>query len=96
MGMSQQGEKPTDDWWQRLYDESVPDTGPANAGDTLDDRFDSASDALSSPAAETDAASPGLDVTTDAPGRERAANSAGEPFGPPADAVASVPPPRRC
>lgn len=48
-GMSQQGERPAteDDWWNRLYDESAPDTGPAaRAGDTLDDRFDSAADAV--------------------------------------------------
>ncbi|MFE4368203.1 protein phosphatase 2C domain-containing protein [Streptomyces sp. NPDC056835] len=47
--MSQQGERPADgDWWNRLYDESTPDTGPAvAAGDTLDDRFDSAADAVS-------------------------------------------------
>ncbi|MEU6705892.1 protein phosphatase 2C domain-containing protein [Streptomyces wuyuanensis] len=47
--MSQQGERPTagDDWWNRLYDESAPDTGPAAAaGDTLDDRFDSAVDTV--------------------------------------------------
>jgi protein phosphatase 2C-like protein len=48
-GMSQQGERPAaeDDWWNRLYDESAPDIGPAaRAGDTLDDRFDSAADAV--------------------------------------------------
>ncbi|MCZ7457289.1 protein phosphatase 2C domain-containing protein [Streptomyces sp. WMMC940] len=47
--MSQQGERPAagDDWWNRLYDESAPDTGPAApAGDTLDDRFDSAVDTV--------------------------------------------------
>ncbi|WP_405573633.1 protein phosphatase 2C domain-containing protein [Streptomyces sp. NBC_01167] len=50
--MSQQGERPTteNDWWNRLYDESAPDTGPATKpGDTLDDRFDSAADAVSAP-----------------------------------------------
>jgi hypothetical protein len=48
-GMSQQGERPAaeDDWWNRLYDESAPDIGPAaRTGDTLDDRFDSAADAV--------------------------------------------------
>ncbi|MFE7778408.1 protein phosphatase 2C domain-containing protein [Streptomyces sp. NPDC057445] len=47
--MSQQGERPAsaDDWWQRLYDDSVPDTGPApSTGDTVDDRFDSAVDTV--------------------------------------------------
>ncbi|MEV6418520.1 protein phosphatase 2C domain-containing protein [Streptomyces sp. NPDC051662] len=47
--MSQQGERsPDGDWWNRLYDESTPDAGPAPAaGDTLDDRFDSAAHAVS-------------------------------------------------
>ncbi|MFB8117044.1 protein phosphatase 2C domain-containing protein [Streptomyces sp. NPDC055962] len=47
--MSQQGEKPAaheDDWWRRLYDDTVPDTGPGSAADSLDDRFDSASDTV--------------------------------------------------
>ncbi|MFI6647330.1 protein phosphatase 2C domain-containing protein [Streptomyces sp. NPDC050529] len=47
--MSQQGERPAaheDDWWRRLYDESAPDTGASRAADSLDDRFDSASDAV--------------------------------------------------
>ncbi|MFJ9032425.1 protein phosphatase 2C domain-containing protein [Streptomyces sp. NPDC102274] len=52
--MSQQGEKSADgDWWNRLYDASTPDTGPAPAaGDTLDDRFDSAADAVSEAVSE--------------------------------------------
>ncbi|TRV79740.1 protein phosphatase 2C domain-containing protein [Streptomyces sp. 130] len=44
--MSQQGERPAareDDWWRRLYDDSAPDAGAAQAADSLDDRFDSAS-----------------------------------------------------
>ncbi|MFF1910811.1 protein phosphatase 2C domain-containing protein [Streptomyces sp. NPDC058239] len=47
--MSQQGERPAaheDDWWRRLYDETARDTGASNAADSLDDRFDSASDAV--------------------------------------------------
>ncbi|MEW1689978.1 protein phosphatase 2C domain-containing protein [Streptomyces sp. NPDC091263] len=47
--MSQQGERPAaheDDWWRRLYDESVPDTGASQAADSLDDRFDSVSGAV--------------------------------------------------
>ncbi|MGW2476323.1 protein phosphatase 2C domain-containing protein [Streptomyces sp. NPDC001665] len=49
--MSQQGERPAaheDDWWRRLYDESAPDAGAAQAADSLDDRFDSASDTVAS------------------------------------------------
>ncbi|QIJ65420.1 protein phosphatase 2C domain-containing protein [Streptomyces sp. JB150] len=47
--MSQQGGRPTghsDDWWRQLYDDSVEDTGPTPTPDSLDDRFASASDAL--------------------------------------------------
>ncbi|MBM7441082.1 protein phosphatase 2C domain-containing protein [Streptomyces sp. HB132] len=50
--MSQQGEKPAaqeDHWWRRLYDETAPDTGPGSAADSLDDRFDSVSDAVTGP-----------------------------------------------
>ncbi|MFJ9679177.1 protein phosphatase 2C domain-containing protein [Streptomyces sp. NPDC101194] len=49
--MSQQGETPAaheDDWWRRLYDETARDTGASDAGDSLDDRFDSASGAVGS------------------------------------------------
>ncbi|MCX4790173.1 protein phosphatase 2C domain-containing protein [Streptomyces sp. NBC_01221] len=47
--MSQQGDRPAaheNDWWRRLYDETARDTGATNAADSLDDRFDSASDAV--------------------------------------------------
>ena len=50
-GMSQQGEQPAaheDDWWRKLYDETARDAGPGGAADSLDDRFDSASDAVGS------------------------------------------------
>ncbi|MGZ2355863.1 protein phosphatase 2C domain-containing protein [Streptomyces sp. 372A] len=49
--MSQQGERPEaheDDWWRRLYDEPAPDTGANGTADSLDDRFDSASDTVAS------------------------------------------------
>ncbi|MDF6045699.1 protein phosphatase 2C domain-containing protein [Streptomyces sp. JH14] len=49
--MSQQGERPAaheDDWWRRLYDETAADTGSTDAPDSLDDRFDSASDTVGS------------------------------------------------
>ncbi|MFF9508600.1 protein phosphatase 2C domain-containing protein [Streptomyces sp. NPDC014724] len=49
--MSQQGETPAaheDDWWRRLYDETARDTGASDAGDSLDDRFDSASGTVGS------------------------------------------------
>ncbi|MEV0036732.1 protein phosphatase 2C domain-containing protein [Streptomyces sp. NPDC050804] len=56
--MSQQGQRPAaDDWWNRLYEESAPDTGPAAAsGDTLDDRFDSAADAVGTDTVAADTA----------------------------------------
>ncbi|MEU4101143.1 hypothetical protein AB0F16_11190, partial [Streptomyces tanashiensis] len=34
--MTQQG----DNWWDKLYDESEPDTAPTVSGDSLDDHFD--------------------------------------------------------
>ncbi|MGW7384929.1 protein phosphatase 2C domain-containing protein [Streptomyces sp. NPDC054794] len=47
--MSQQGGRPTrqeDDWWGELYDDSTEDTGATATGDSVDDRFASASDTL--------------------------------------------------
>ncbi|MFI9628327.1 protein phosphatase 2C domain-containing protein [Streptomyces sp. NPDC052042] len=52
--MSQQGERPADqdDWWGRLYDEDAGDTATSGAhagggaGDSLDERFDSAAKAV--------------------------------------------------
>lgn len=92
-GMSQQGERPTaheDDWWRRLYDETAADAGSTNAADSLDDRFDSASDAVG-PAGRggpgrddgdggTDAAVPDPRTPPAPPVRARA------PWGPPAEA----------
>ncbi|WP_432089889.1 protein phosphatase 2C domain-containing protein [Streptomyces sp. NRRL F-5630] len=40
--MSQQGDAREDEWWDQLYEESAPDTGPDPAADTLDDHFASA------------------------------------------------------
>ncbi|WP_406012728.1 protein phosphatase 2C domain-containing protein [Streptomyces sp. NBC_00984] len=59
--MSQQGERSAtheDDWWRRLYDENARDTGTSDAADSLDDRFDSASDALGPDALGPDALGP--------------------------------------
>lgn len=39
------------DWWSELYDESERDTGSAAAGDSIDDRFDSAARAVAEPSA---------------------------------------------
>ncbi|MEV2242995.1 protein phosphatase 2C domain-containing protein [Streptomyces sp. NPDC049970] len=53
--MSQQGDRPAaheDDWWRELYDDTARDTGPSGAADTLDDRFDSATDAVGAPEAD--------------------------------------------
>ncbi|WP_431037821.1 protein phosphatase 2C domain-containing protein [Streptomyces sp. P6-2-1] len=47
--MSQQGDAREDDWWDQLYEESAPDTGPDRAADTLDDRFASAIHTVRSP-----------------------------------------------
>ncbi|MGW5734004.1 MULTISPECIES: protein phosphatase 2C domain-containing protein [Streptomyces] len=75
--MSQQGERhdgasgQEDDWWGQLYDDSAQDTGPAEAADTLDDRFASAVSA----AAGEDAA----DSVPGGPGAARDAGAAGDP-----------------
>ncbi|MBV7695908.1 protein phosphatase 2C domain-containing protein [Streptomyces sp. TRM70350] len=50
--MSQQGGRPTghsDDWWGQLYDDTTEDTGPTRTPDSLDDRFASASGAVTGP-----------------------------------------------
>ncbi|MEU8674600.1 protein phosphatase 2C domain-containing protein [Streptomyces sp. NPDC048560] len=84
--MSQQGDWPAaheDDWWRRLYDESAPDIGPSSAADSLDDRFDSASDAVGPAAGHMDTGpGPGPDRDTDGvpgPGPEPASASVSEP-----------------
>ncbi|UGY94259.1 protein phosphatase 2C domain-containing protein [Streptomyces gobiensis] len=48
--MSQQGERAgAADWWSQLYDKGEPDTGGSSAGDSLDDRYDSAAHTLGAP-----------------------------------------------
>ncbi|MBX9393877.1 protein phosphatase 2C domain-containing protein [Streptomyces sp. TRM72054] len=50
--MSQQGGRPTghsDDWWGQIYDDTTEDTGPTRTPDSLDDRFASASGAVTGP-----------------------------------------------
>ncbi|MFH8489526.1 protein phosphatase 2C domain-containing protein [Streptomyces longisporoflavus] len=71
--MSQQGERhdgasgQEDDWWGQLYDDSAHDTGPAEAADSLDDRFASAASAAA-----------GEDVADPSPAGVRAGERAGE------------------
>ncbi|MFF4188739.1 protein phosphatase 2C domain-containing protein [Streptomyces sp. NPDC001691] len=78
--MSQQGERPTrdDDWWNRLYDESAPDAGPDRSGDSLDDRFNSAADTVSSAVVEPGPADAAGAEATDPPA-ERAESPATVP-----------------
>ncbi|WP_435973435.1 protein phosphatase 2C domain-containing protein [Streptomyces sp. Qhu_M48] len=45
--MTQQG----DNWWDKLYDASAPDTAPTASGDTLDDHFATAPRATTTPRA---------------------------------------------
>ncbi|MFI9584689.1 protein phosphatase 2C domain-containing protein [Streptomyces sp. NPDC052236] len=79
--MSQQGERPAteDEWWNRLYDDtavSAADTSStAGAGDTLDDRFDSAADAV---AAEGGGELPGQRVAQAPEGRADVAGRPGD------------------
>ncbi|MEV5974657.1 protein phosphatase 2C domain-containing protein [Streptomyces sp. NPDC051921] len=55
--MTQQGDT---NWWDELYDEAAPDTGPAPTTDSLDERYDSAT-------RTTTAAPPVTPGTPDAP-----------------------------
>ncbi|MFF6873526.1 protein phosphatase 2C domain-containing protein [Streptomyces sp. NPDC012450] len=66
--MTQQG----DSWWDKLYDESAPDTAPTASGDTLDDHFDTAARATTGPPGDpcpptppVPPAPPTKDATTD-------------------------------
>lgn len=54
-GMTQQGD---DNWWDKLYDDSAPDTAPAESGDTLDDHFTTAARATTGPPARDPAPPP--------------------------------------
>ncbi|MFD9425034.1 MULTISPECIES: protein phosphatase 2C domain-containing protein [unclassified Streptomyces] len=63
--MSQQGETPAaheDDWWRELYDEAAPDTGPSSTADSLDDRFDSVSDTVTSAVVRGGHGAPGAEA----------------------------------
>lgn len=53
--MTQQGD---DNWWDELYDESAPDTAPAESADTLDDHFTTAARATTGPPARDPAPPP--------------------------------------
>ncbi|MFG2873015.1 protein phosphatase 2C domain-containing protein [Streptomyces sp. NPDC048338] len=89
--MTQQG----DNWWDKLYDESVPETGPTATGDTLDDRFDSAALATADGAEPPPAAPPPPDG---APWETRPVSGGAprtvpaEPPRPPAPPVPATPP----
>ncbi|MDT9685402.1 protein phosphatase 2C domain-containing protein [Streptomyces sp. TRM76323] len=50
--MNPQGDEPSaDDWWERLYGDPAAEAAPAATGDTLDDRYASASSTLTPPPA---------------------------------------------
>ncbi|MFF5923589.1 protein phosphatase 2C domain-containing protein [Streptomyces flavochromogenes] len=53
--MTQQGD---DNWWDKLYDESAPDTAPTASGDTLDDHFTTATRATTGPPGATPGPTP--------------------------------------
>ncbi|MET7760054.1 protein phosphatase 2C domain-containing protein [Streptomyces sp. NPDC005389] len=53
--MTQQGD---DNWWDKLYDESAPDTAPTASGDTLDDHFTTATRATTGPPGATPGPAP--------------------------------------
>lgn len=92
--MSQQGERhdgasgQEDDWWGQLYDDSAHDTGPAEAADTLDDRFASAVSAAAGEGGTDPAPTPGTAPEAPPPdvqdrrGAPGAGPDPGEPFTP--------------
>ncbi|GAA2413263.1 hypothetical protein GCM10010420_48520 [Streptomyces glaucosporus] len=80
--MSRQGENAErSDWWGRLYDEDAPDTGRAPAGDSVDERFDSAAGTVGVARSRTpepgEAAGPG--GTPDEPGTPEAPGESARP-----------------
>ncbi|MFF0749463.1 protein phosphatase 2C domain-containing protein [Streptomyces sp. NPDC004267] len=61
--MTQQGDT---NWWDKLYDESAPDTAPAPTADSLDERYDSAA-ATTTASATTASATTASAATASAP-----------------------------
>ncbi|MEV4428780.1 protein phosphatase 2C domain-containing protein [Streptomyces sp. NPDC049602] len=89
--MTQQG----DNWWDKLYDESEPDTAPTVSGDTLDDHFDTAPRAVQGPPGPTPPHAPTPPSPPPAPPRPGAASVQSPPPAspPPSTASALGPPP---
>ncbi|MEV6549007.1 protein phosphatase 2C domain-containing protein [Streptomyces sp. NPDC051597] len=93
--MSQQGERRTsdDDWWTRLYDEPAPDSAPATAGDTLDDRFKSVARAVSPPVPDPRSPQDGSEPCASRVPERPAARDAHDPAGPAPDPAEPAPAP---
>ncbi|MFB7406234.1 protein phosphatase 2C domain-containing protein [Streptomyces sp. NPDC056202] len=93
--MTQQGD---DNWWDKLYDESAPDTAPTPSGDTLDDHFTTATRATTGPPGAPPGPAPDPWATAAVPvpvPPPKAAAPPGPPAAPPAPPappVAAVPP----
>ncbi|MFI0924259.1 protein phosphatase 2C domain-containing protein [Streptomyces sp. NPDC021012] len=89
--MTQQG----DNWWDKLYDESAPDTAPTVSGDTLDDHFDTTPRATPPRTDRTPRAdlTPKPEPATTPPARPAASVPSGPPPVPPGPAVPPSPPP---
>ncbi|WP_426366904.1 protein phosphatase 2C domain-containing protein [Streptomyces sp. E-08] len=90
--MTQQG----DNWWDKLYDESAPDTAPTVSGDTLDDHFDTTPRSVPGRVPAQDPAPPGPAAphATAAPPAPRPPSTPQPPVPPvpPAAPPAPVPP----
>ncbi|MEU2075802.1 protein phosphatase 2C domain-containing protein [Streptomyces sp. NPDC013489] len=91
--MTQQGD---DNWWDKLYDESAPDTAPTASGDTLDDHFTTATRATTGPpgAPPGPAPDPWATAAVPVPPPKAAAppSPPAAPPAPPSPPVAAVPP----
>ncbi|MFE6065635.1 protein phosphatase 2C domain-containing protein [Streptomyces sp. NPDC056525] len=94
--MTQQGD---DNWWDKLYDESAPDTAPTASGDTLDDHFTTATRATTGPPGATPGPTPDPWATAAVPipvPPQKAPAPPSPPAAPPAPPsppVAAAPPP---
>ncbi|MEK9524377.1 protein phosphatase 2C domain-containing protein [Streptomyces venezuelae] len=88
--MTQQGD---DNWWDKLYDASAPDTAPTASGDTLDDHFTTATRATTGPPDRAPSAPPAPPAPPN-PGPSSGAPASSEPPNPgpsPAPSASSAP-----
>ncbi|MFJ2937097.1 protein phosphatase 2C domain-containing protein [Streptomyces sp. NPDC087219] len=89
--MTQQGD---DNWWDKLYDESAPDTAPTASADTLDDHFTTATRATTGPPGATPGQTPDpwAEAAVPVPVPPKAAAAPSPPAAPPNPPAPPSPP----